>query len=189
MHPIRAALLVALACSQAALHGTSYPPVTFGELIARADVIFIGEVIDVRPYTLANREGTIIRTRVTFRVTEPIYGTTSAVELLEFFGGEMNGVGMAIAGMPRFAEGDRRIVFSHREPSINPIVGFTQGLLRIVADANGVDRVVALDGTPISQTDSIGARAPRPDSVSRLPMSLADFRARIRDAIIAERRQ
>lgn len=189
MNRIRAAVLVAVVCSQAALLATSYPPVTFDELVARADVIFVGEVIDVRPFALQTRDGTIIKTRVTFRVADPIFGTSGAVELLEFFGGELGGVGMAIAGMPRFAEGDRRIVFAHRERSINPIVGFSHGLLRIARGADGVDRVLAADGVPIAQTNNIGATATRAEAAARQPMTAADLRTRIGAALAARGRQ
>ena len=98
-------LAVAL-CSDIPASATSYPPVTFNELVTRADAIFIGEVTDVRPFLLPTRDGTIVKTRVIFRVSDPIFGTTSSLEVFDFFGGELGDVGMAIAGMPRFAVGD-----------------------------------------------------------------------------------
>ena len=167
---------------------TSYAPVTFSELVARADVIFIGEVVDVRPFPLRTREGTVIKTRVIFRVSDPISGTSSALEVLDFFGGEWGGIGMAIADMPRFAVGDRRVVFARREQSINPIVGFTQGLLQIRRDAGGVDRVLTLGGAPLAQPESIGASAPVRGSVQAAPMRLTELRTRISQALAAPRR-
>jgi hypothetical protein len=183
------AVCAALLCGQAAVHTTSYPPVTFDQLVARADMIFVGDVIDVRAFPVATREGTIIKTRVTFRVSDPLFGTTSALELLEFLGGEWDGVGMAIAGMPRFAEGDRRVVFAYRKRSINPIVGFTHGLLRVSRDAGGVDRVLTVEGAPVARPESIGASATRTTGPAPQAMSLSDLRARIRSALAAGRRQ
>ena len=143
----RAAYAAVLACvltSAPRLGATSYPPVTFDELITRADVIFVGEVVDVRPYTQSTRDGEIIKTRVVFRVADPLWGTKSTLETFDFLGGEIDGVVMRVAEMPRFAVGDRRVVFARRGRSINPIVGFTQGLMRVDRDTFGVERVSAM---------------------------------------------
>jgi hypothetical protein len=104
-----------------AVRATSYASVTFDELVAGSDVIFVGEVTDVRPFPLDTRDGTIIKTRVVFRVSDPLWGTTNALEVFDFLGGEWNDIGMVVAEMPRFAIGDRRGVFARREQSINPI--------------------------------------------------------------------
>ena len=45
-----------------------------------------------------------------FRVNYPLLGTSAALEVPEFFGGEIGDVGMAIADVPHFAIGDRRVV-------------------------------------------------------------------------------
>ena len=181
------ALAVALSCAAPA-RATTYLPVTFNDLVTRADVIFVGEVIDVRAFPLDTRDGPIIKTRVTFRVSDPVSGTTSALEVFDFFGGEFGGIGMAIAEMPKFAVGDRRVVFARREQSINPIVGFTQGLLRVSRDAAGIDHVFTLDGLPLAQPEGIGtARVPL--SVTPIvPMRLSDFRARVSQAVAGRRR-
>lgn len=181
-------LAVAL-CSDIPASATSYPPVTFNELVTRADAIFIGEVTDVRPFLLPTRDGTIVKTRVIFRVSDPIFGTTSSLEVFDFFGGELGDVGMAIAGMPRFAVGDRRVVFARRDRSINPIVGFTQGLLRITRDSAGVDRVFTSDGVPLGRPESIGARSPGVSVTPISPMRLSEFRDRVNGALAEARRR
>lgn len=179
---------VALAvCAAVTAHATTYEAVTFGDLVARADVIFVGDVVDVRPFALDTRDGPIVKTRVVFRVADPLAGTNAALEVFEFFGGELGGIGMAIAEMPSFAIGDRRVVFARRERSINPIVGFTQGLLRVSRDAAGVDRVLTLEGVPIDQVESIGLARPR-TAAPAAPMRLADFRERVRRAVAEARR-
>lgn len=181
--------LVALAmCCEVSTGATSYEAVTFAELIARADVIFIGEVLDVRPFPLETRDGQIIKTRVVFRVSDPLWGTTSTIEIFEFLGGELNGIEMDVVDMPKFAVGDRRVVFARRERSINPIVGFAQGLLQVTRDASGVDRILTLEGSPLATPESIGrASAPGVSLTSVQPMSLSDLRASIRRALEARR--
>lgn len=171
--PLAALLLVCGVAPPSA--ATTYDPVTLPDLVTRADVIFVGEVVDVRPYPVGTRDGTVIKTRVVFRVQDPIAGTGSALEVFDFFGGEWGDVGMAIAEMPRFAVGDRRVIFAYRDPSINPIVGFRQGLFRVERDSLGVDRVVTLDGVPLGRPENVGTRSSVLPPPGRPAMSLADF--------------
>ena len=167
---------------------TSYISVTFEELVTRADVIFAGEVIDVRPFPLRTRDGLVIKTRVVFRVADPLFGTTAALEVFDFLGGEWGELEMAVDGMPTFAIGDRRVVFARRERSINPIVGFTQGLLRIERDNAGVERVFTLNGLPLERTEHIGILRMPTMSIT-MPMRLADFRDRITRRLTQIRRR
>lgn len=151
------------------LGATSFEPVTFDDLVTQSDVIFVGDVVDVHPYILQVRDRTIVKTRVTFRVDDPLFGTSSLVEVFDFLGGETPELGMSVSGMPTFRVGDRRVVFARRARSINPIVGFTQGLMKVARDANGVERVTTLEGAPVSR--------------------LSDFRARINGGLIGARRK
>lgn len=166
-----------------AVRATSYASVTFDELVARADVIFVGEVTDVRPFPLNTRDGTVVKTRVVFRVSDPLWGTTNALEVLDFLGGEWGDIGMVVAEMPRFAVGDRRVVFARREQSINPIVGFTQGLLQISRDSSGVDRLFTLGGAPLGQPEQIGSRSLTDAAIPIAPMPLSTFRNRVDQAL------
>ena len=146
------------AAAPAAVRATSFEPLTFNDLVTQADVIFIGDVVDVRPYTVQTRERTIVKTRVTFSVSDPLYGTSSIVEVFDFLGGETAELGMRVAGMPTFAVGDRRVVFARRDRSINPIVGFTQGLMKVTRDAGGVDRVLTIEGASVARLSDVRAR-------------------------------
>ena len=149
------AILAALLLT-AHVGATSVVPVSFTDLVTRADVIFVGEVTDVRPFMLESSAGTVIMTRVSFSVADPLFGTTSLVEVFDFLGGQIGDVGMRVAEMPEFAIGDRTVVFARREQSINPIVGFSQGLLRVTRDGAGIDRVQTLDRRPLARVESIG---------------------------------
>lgn len=182
-------LAFALACSIAApIAATTYPPVTFAELITKADVIFVGEVVDVTFFPVRTRDGTIIKTRVIFRVLDPLFGTTSSLEVFEFLGGEWNAMRLEVAEMPRFAIGNRLVMFAYREQSINPIVGFTQGAFRVTRDASGVDRVLTLAGVPVFGPERIGRSMPQLFPMPATPISLADFRSRIRAGVNAAKR-
>ena len=157
---------------------TTYLPVTFDDLVRRADVIFVGEVTDVRPFVMQSGADTVVMTRVAFSVVDPLFGTSSLVEVFDFLGGQVGDAGMRVAGMPQFTVGDRHVVFARREPSINPIVGFTQGLLRVTRDAAGVDRVQTLDRRPLERVENIG-RAAAVTVAAAVPMRLGDLRDRI----------
>ena len=150
----RVSLVVAIALAATPVRATTVVALTFPQLIAQADVIFIGDVVDVRSYTQRTRTGTLVKTRVTFRVDDALYGTNSIVEVFDFLGGEADGIGMAVEGMPKFAIGDRRVVFARRKSSVNPIVGFTQGLLRIGRDNNGVERLSESSGIALTDLRS-----------------------------------
>jgi len=156
----RLGVLVCLIAATAVIpaRATSFEPVTFNDLVTQADVIFVGQVVDIRPYIVQTREHTIVKTRVTFSVDDPLYGTSSLVEVFDFLGGETADLGMKVAGMPTFTVGDRRVVFARRDRSINPIVGFTQGLMKVARDAGGVDRVLTLEGAPISRLSDLRGR-------------------------------
>ena len=182
------AIVCALVCCAPPAGATTYLPVTFDELVTGADVIFVGDVVDVRPFTLETREGTVIKTRVTFRVSDKLLGTTSALEVFDFLGGEIDGVEMRVAEMPTFAIGDRRVIFARRERSINPIVGFSQGVFQVRRDSGGVDRILTQGGVPVATTDTIGRR---PDIMVApiVPMRLADFRSRIAQALTEAHKQ
>ena len=94
-------------------NATTFLPVTFNDLIGQSDVIFVGEVADVHPFAVRTREGTIVKTRVTFRVTDPLSGDPSIVEVFDFLGGEADGIGLTISGMPTFAVGGSDSFPSH----------------------------------------------------------------------------
>ena len=161
---------------------TSYEAVTFNELVAKADVIFVGDVLDVRPFTVSTPGGTLIKTRVTFLVRDALWGTTSSMESFEFLGGVVGTRGLRVAEMPTFTRGDRRVVFARRERSINPIVGFTQGLMRVGRDDAGMDAVQTADGEPLARTEDVGrVRSVRLRDAR--PMALSALRAQIVDRL------
>ncbi len=189
MDRFRAVMWAMAMCCAMPAGATTYLPVTFDELVTRADVIFVGEVVDVRAFPLGTRDGTIIKTRVTFKVSDPLWGTAGLVEVFDFLGGEWGGIAMQVAEMPRFAVGDRRVVFAHRAPSINPIVGFTQGLLTVARDTGGVDRVFTVAGVPLAQLESIGAARGPIAATPASAMPLLNFRNSIARALTAARRR
>jgi len=181
-------VMVGLCAAAPSVEATTYLPVSFEGLVEQADVIFVGHVVDVHSYAMRVRNNTVIKTRVTFSVDDPVYGTRSLVEVLDFLGGEAGGLRMVVAGMPAFTVGDRRVVFARRRGSINPIVGFTQGLLQVRRD-NGVERVLTWQGMPLARTESLGTAALQTSRAIDTAMPLSEFRTRVVRAVAAARKQ
>jgi len=181
------AFVLLLLCGAAiTANATTFPAVTLDDLIARADVIFVGDVVDVRPFAVSTPDGPIIKTRVIFRVSDAWWGTSSVQEVLDFLGGQLNGVGMAVADMPTFKVGDRRVVFARRDQSINPIVGFTQGLLLVARDSDGVERVLTADGRALTLPEQVGNNIQSNRTASAnaaATVKLADFRDHVRRSV------
>jgi hypothetical protein len=178
--------LAVLGC--ASLRATTFETVTFDQMVRQADIIFVGTVVNTTPFAMQTRQGPIIKTRVTFSVSDAIYGSPGIQQVLEFVGGELNAVGLAVPGMPTFAIGDRRVVFARKDNSASPIVGFNQGLLRVVRGGDGVDRVQTLDGRPLARVEDIGTRT-MAATVPVVPIGLSQFRSRIADALRQARKQ
>src|SRR5437867_3838696 len=95
-------VLVCVLAASSAARGATVEPITFEELVQRAERIFVGEVVAVEPVTDRNS----IRTRVTFRVADTVKGHASTLVQLTFLGGQVGDVALEVSGMPKFNVGD-----------------------------------------------------------------------------------
>jgi hypothetical protein len=91
--------------------------------------------------------------------------------------------------MPKFFVGNQHVVFARRGPGINPIVGFTHGLLRLKADASGTQRVLTHDGFALGRPESIGTAGARVSSGPGGAMTLPQLRDRVLGTLIEARRR
>jgi hypothetical protein len=181
-----AAAALAFISATAALGGaTVVVAKDFASLCAEADLIFMGTVSDVRSQW-SDESQTSIETLVTFSDLESLLGVAEDTLALRFAGGKIDSVREEIAGMPRFAPGQRVFVFARRGHWTNPIVGFHQGLFRIVDSAAGP--------LVVSETDMRAADAPAdaframvsPHPEDGIP--LETFVARVREVLGARDR-
>src|SRR5262245_59646830 len=109
-------------------HATTALRMTFDELVARASLIFRGEVIDLRSEWQYDETGRHIVTIVTFRVRSVLKGAQSDTIRLEFLGGTIGEETLRVADSPQFSIGDRDILFVHdRDRPVSPIVGSAPG--------------------------------------------------------------
>ena len=156
-------------------------PVTFAALVSSAERIFVGRVVGIESFRADLGGGPRIRTRVTFSVDDALRGR-GIVAALEFSGGTAGDLTLDVAGMPRFAMGEHYVVFARDgDRWLNPIVGFTQGLLRVSRDArDGTARVLTIDRTPLAGVAAIGRSPARVSATVIVPISLAAFVSEIR---------
>lgn len=129
-------ILVAMALVAARPAGaTVVEAVDFDAQSVAAFTIFVGKVqaVESRPVARAPQ---YFETLVTFVVEEVVAGGLGSTVALRFAGGEVGDLRQSIDGMPEFAVGERYVVFCDVErtpPAVSPIVGFNQGLYRVVS--------------------------------------------------------
>jgi hypothetical protein len=177
----RAALLALLAVLGAApARATVVVEKDFAALCTEADLIFVGTVTEVTS-EWSDPQRRAIRTRVSFGDLTWLRGGPAPTITLTFAGGEMDGLREEIAGVPRFAVGERRVLFARNGEYVSPLVGFSQGQFQVVDGVNGAV-VLDADGKPVSATNRAalqqGASAP-----AGPPVSLDAFLNRVRNTL------
>lgn len=131
--------------------GTTVVAPSFAELVAEAQTIVRARVVDVRADWAESPQGRVIKTHVTFRVEKRLKGTATPELTLTFLGGELDGQGMRVAGMPQFSVGQREILFvTGNGINFCPLVGMMHGRYRVQTDAaTGREYIARNDGVPL----------------------------------------
>ena len=143
-------LLVAVALAAAPAPATIVRSVEFAEQCAGADAIFVGTVRNVESRQSAARG--YFETLVTLAVEDVVAGTAAAELTLRLAGGQVGNLKQSVDGMPEFVVGERYVVFmepAQEPPLVSPIVGFNQGLYRVVRES-GRDLVRDHAGRPLA---------------------------------------
>jgi hypothetical protein len=130
---------------------------SFPELVAEADTIVRARVVAVRAAWAESPQGRVIKTFVTFATQEALKGGVAAEFTLDFLGGELDGQGMRIAGMPRFEVGRTELLFvTGNGVQFCPLVGLMHGRYRIQIDAgSGREYVARNDGVPLTSEHDV----------------------------------
>ena len=144
------ALLAVAGCARPHPAGaTVVVAVPFEAQAVSAGRIFVGTVraVESRPNPARPQ---YFETLVTFAVEEVVAGDLGASVTLRFSGGTVGDLEQSIAGMPVFVVGERYVVLAEPEqdpPLVSPVVGFNQGLYRVVQSADGSDQARVRDRT------------------------------------------
>jgi hypothetical protein len=159
------------------LRATTVEAPTFEGLVARAQVVFLGETTGVRSAWVSTPSGRAIVTVVTFNVLRVLKGELGGRTQLEFLGGTVGEYRMEVAGMPKFRVGDEDVLFvDERGRPVSPVVGVSHGRFRVMEDPATKRRSVARHNfEPLAGVSDIGTAAAPPRVSSARAMSLAAF--------------
>lgn len=139
-----AALAVALCCLTPLL-ASRVRPVNLEEMTARAERIVSGECVGVE--VVRDPELDLDVAHVTLRVERSLKGGPPGTLTVRMLAGVADsGRGSGVAGMPRFARGERVILFLYGESGsgLTSPVGLGQGKFTVLADKEG--REIAFNG-------------------------------------------
>jgi hypothetical protein len=102
--------VIVAACLTWSAAASTVPSFSFRQLVARADLIFTGEVVRTESrWVISNAERSIVTT-VTFRIQRLLKGEAVGDIVLEFLGGQVADVALEVVGVPRFTVGDRAVM-------------------------------------------------------------------------------
>ena len=154
-------------------------PVDLGQLAQMSPVIVHGTVGDVRPQLALDRRR--VDTFVSLDVSAYVKGNLGAELVFRVPGGQFGRYRTIVPGAPSFEPGDEVVLFLGTDgPSVPHIVGLSQGVFRVAADAQtGEKRVL----TPPMETAPSANERPQPvvrGDLNRRPMAVAQFLSAVR---------
>lgn len=178
-------------------NATTVVPPTFEEMAERAELIFVGKVVGSQAEWQVAGTNEAIFTLVEFHTEEILKGTAAASVSLRFLGGTVGAVTLEIVAVPQFKARDRVLLFVEGNGvQFCPLVGVYHGKFGVRKDDKcSRDIVFMHDGKPLRDVAEIGAgegaqfgpnRAKLSVASEREPMSLEDFKARIRSHLAKE---
>ena len=121
-------------------------PPTFPELVAEAETIARAKVTARECRWATSPTGRVIKTYVTLAVLKTLKGAARETLTLEFLGGELDGEGMRVEGMPQFAVGEIEIVFvAGNTVRFCPLIAMGHGSYRVLTEPVSCGRYVERD--------------------------------------------
>jgi hypothetical protein len=167
-------LTLVLVAAGLPVRATTIVPADLGELSHDAIAIARGRIADVRSQWTEDR-GTV-ETIVTLEVEDYLKGSLGAIVRFRVPGGELGRYRTIVVGAPDFAVDQRVVVFlGAHGPTVPHIVGFNQGVFRVVRAAD--DSWVV--SPPSAVAGAAAVRVVRGDPARR-PVPLADFEQQVR---------
>jgi hypothetical protein len=155
-------------------------PAEFREIVAGAQLIVIGRVVDVRAEWEDGRRR--INSYVTAEVASTLKGRAGGEVTFVVPGGQMGRYRTIVVGAPIFAPGDEAVLFLNFRAGAPPYVfGLNQGVFRIRADARGQRMVVPPALLARGEAPELIARG----AAGRRPLALDAFNAQV-GAVLAE---
>jgi hypothetical protein len=130
---MRVVVITCLLALSAPLSALTVKPLSFSELVTSSAVVVHGRVRDVHPRWTADRRG--IESLVDVEVVDYLKGGLGEHVTVRVPGGRLGPYVNLIPGAPRFAEGDRVVLFlTVNGPTIPVVTGTSQGVYRVSPD-------------------------------------------------------
>lgn len=142
------ALLIVL-CSLAKVQASTVLQMSFGEVVAGAQLVFEGRVTASRSQRISTGS---IQTFVTFQISDIVKGEFASDTIeLRFLGGQVGSSGLHVSDMQMPEMGELGIYFVEtlRAYQVNPLVGWAQGHFLIEDLDNGATIVTTASHDPI----------------------------------------
>ncbi len=183
--PLVALLALAVA---APVQATVVEALSLQQLCDRSHEAFHGTCASIR--TEWTPDHAYVVTTYEFRVTEWLKGGDgSATTFVTHLGGERDGVGTGVSGMPRYAEGEEVVLFlnqAHEATGCCMPLGLGQGAFHVKDSAKGGRSVFRSFAGLVFWNPATGTPT-QPESELTGEQPLADFLAEVRSRIAASR--
>jgi len=177
-------LLAGLNISLRTAQATTVIPPTFDELVAQAEVIFQGDVTDVKSQWVGEGAQRHIVSYVTFKVEDALKGTPGQSYTIRMLGGTVDGETMGVSDAPKFKVGDKDILFVQNNGSqFVPLVGIMHGRFHVKRDQAGQEVVSNNEDEPVKNVARIG-RGEAADG-PEANLTAADFKAAVKSKLQA----
>ena len=177
-------LLAGLTVSVRTAQATTVIPPTFDELVAQAEVIFEGDVTDVKSQWVGEGAQRHIVSYVTFKVEDALKGTPGQSYTIRMLGGTVDGETMGVSDAPKFKVGDKDILFVQNNGSqFVPLVGIMHGRFHVKRDQAGQEVVSNNEDEPVKNVARIG-RGEAADG-PEANLTAADFKAAVKSKLQA----
>jgi hypothetical protein len=169
-------LIGVLAAPAVPLRATVVVPADLGELARDARAIVRGRVLSVDGRWTEDRR--TIETIVTLQAASYLKGALGPTVQFRVPGGDLGRYRSIVVGAPRFVVNEEVVVFlGANGPAVPYIVGFNQGVYRIVRAADNSGPLVT---PPALLPSAVGPTPVVRGDPTRRPLPLADFEARVR---------
>jgi hypothetical protein len=178
-------LVAALLLGGRAAQATTVIPPTFDELVNQAEVIFQGDVTEVKSQWVGEGGQRHIVSYVSFKVEDALKGNPGQNYTIRMLGGTVDGETMGVSDAPKFKVGDKEILFvEHNGSQFIPLVGIMHGRFHVQRDQSGQEVVATNEGEPVKNVARLGrAEAIAPESETNL--TVADFKAAVKSKLQA----
>jgi hypothetical protein len=178
-HRVLWLLAVAALAAAAPAAASTFLALTHEELVRDAEAVVQGRIVEVSSFW--NAEHTAILTEATLEVEDTVVGAAPAFVTLRTFGGRVGNYTIEAHGFPRFALGERLLVFlAPEEAGAHRVLGYLQGQYRIRAGAAGqaIAEPMSDFGARILLRDGREAPAPKAMPLGQLKSQLRDLAGR-----------